>query len=245
MPENATMLPELRLAASVGARYVAGIDEVGRGALAGPVTVGVAVLDLLDPQLQICRDTGVAGGLDGVRDSKLLTPAARLRWAPVVHERAAAVSIQHREASRIDAVGINAALREAGLAGLQKVESLLGTGVDAVIIDGSHDWLTAGRSPRVHPMVRADVKAVCVASASVIAKVDRDVLMERLADRHPAYGWESNRGYGSAAHRQALRESGVTRHHRQTWNLGPVAAAAASASARSEPACPPQGALFG
>lgn len=220
MPENATLLPELALAAA-GVRYVAGVDEVGRGALAGPVTVGVAVYDLQAPELEVCPSTGVVQGLDGVRDSKLLTAKARLRWAPVVLERAAACSIQHREAARIDQIGITAALREAGLAGLDAVENSLGLAVDAVILDGSHDWLTDGASPRVHVMVKADVRALSVASASVVAKVQRDALMAELAERHPGYGWESNRGYGSAAHRAALEELGLSRHHRRSWNLLP------------------------
>ncbi|MGQ7788277.1 ribonuclease HII [Nesterenkonia sp. PF2B19] len=221
MPENATLLPELALASSIGARYVAGVDEVGRGALAGPVTVGVTVFDLYEPGLEYCPTTGVVEGLDGVRDSKLLTAAARQRWAPVVLERAASCSVQHREAARIDQIGITAALREAGLAGLDEVENSLGLAVDAVILDGSHDWLTGGASPRVHPLVKADVKALSVASASVVAKVRRDALMADLAQQHPGYGWESNRGYGSAAHRAALVERGLTPQHRRSWKLVP------------------------
>ncbi|MDZ5078527.1 ribonuclease HII [Nesterenkonia sp. HG001] len=224
MPEDATLLPELELAAATGARYVAGVDEVGRGALAGPVSVGVTVYDLHEPELRLCRATGVAEGLHGVRDSKLLTAKARGRWAPIVTARAAASSVQHRAAARIDEVGITAALREAGLAGLDEVEDRLGRAVDAVILDGSHDWLTGGRSSRVTSMVKADVKALSVASASVIAKVRRDALMEELALQHPGYGWDSNRGYGSAAHRAALVESGITPHHRRSWNLLPVPA---------------------
>ncbi|GAB3193557.1 ribonuclease HII [Nesterenkonia suensis] len=221
MPQDATLHPERELAAAGGVRYVAGVDEVGRGALAGPVTVGVAVYDLQSPQLTVCDTTGLVEGLTGVRDSKLLTPKARRRWAPIIAERVAAWSVQHREAVRIDQIGITAALREAGLAGLDAVESDLGLAVDAVIIDGSHDWLTGGASPRVTPLVKADVKALSVASASVLAKVQRDALMETLALQHPGYGWESNRGYGSAKHRTALAQSGITPHHRRSWNLLP------------------------
>lgn len=218
MPESATLRPELALAAETGARWIAGVDEVGRGALAGPVTVGVAVLDLVDPTLDV--ETGVLPRLDGVRDSKLLTPKARRRWAPVITEEAPAVSVQHSSAERIDTAGIGSALREAGLAGLQEVEAQLGHPVDAVLLDGSHDWLTGGGSPRVHPMVKADTTALSVAAASVAAKVERDALMEQLAAEHPGYGWESNRGYGSRVHREALVAHGATVAHRRSWNLG-------------------------
>ncbi len=221
MPENATLLPELGLAAETGARYIAGVDEVGRGALAGPVTIGVSVLDMADPALrEVSAETGVVEHLDGVRDSKLLTPAARTRWSPLICEHAAAYSVQHRQAEEIDAVGIGAAMRSAGLAGLNEVERQLGAPLDAVILDGSHDWLTGGTSPRVRCMVKADVRCLTVACASVIAKVERDRLMEELARDHPEYGWHSNRGYGSALHREALASAGVTPFHRKSWNLG-------------------------
>lgn len=221
MPENATLLPELALAARRGVRYIAGIDEVGRGALAGPVSIGVVVLDLTHPIFaDTPRSTGVCPQLDGVRDSKLLTAAARRRWHPTICEHVAAYSVQHRHPREIDALGINGALRAAGLAGLNAVEVQLGTALDAVILDGAHDWLTRGASPRVQTMIKADIKALSVACASVLAKVERDQLMERLADEHPGYGWDSNRGYGSQGHRTALTELGVTPQHRLSWNLG-------------------------
>lgn len=221
MPENATLLPELALAAETGARYIAGVDEVGRGALAGPVSVGISVFDMAEPALKdISAETGVVEHLDGVRDSKLLTPAARTRWSPVICEHAAAYSVQHRQAEEIDAVGIGPAMRNAGLAGLNAVEQQLGVQLDAVILDGSHDWLTGGASRRVRCMVKADIKCLTVACASVIAKVERDSLMEELALDHPEYGWHSNRGYGSMAHREALVNIGITPFHRKSWNLG-------------------------
>lgn len=220
MPRNATLLPEFALAAQ-GPRLIAGIDEVGRGALAGPVTIGVTVLDLAAPQLnEICPETGIFPALDGVRDSKLLTRAARTRWAPVIRETVTAHSVQHSSSEDIDARGITAALREAGLAGLNAVEHQLGRPLDAVILDGSHDWLTRGTSPRVHAMVKADTLSLCTAAASVLAKVERDALMHQLHGEFPDYGWDTNCGYGSRAHQAALRSAGATRHHRMSWNLG-------------------------
>lgn len=221
MPENATLLPELGIAAETGARYVAGVDEVGRGALAGPVSIGAVAFDLADPELaEVSQTTGIWPRLDGVRDSKLLTPAARARWAPVCRESAAACTVQHRQPAEIDAVGIGRAMRAAGLAALRELEQRLGVALDMVILDGSHDWLTSGASPRVRTMVKADVRCLTVASASVIAKVERDALMAQLAEDLPHYGWDSNRGYGSATHREAIRFHGTTVHHRRSWNLG-------------------------
>ena len=220
MPQNATLLPEFALAAQ-GSVLIAGVDEVGRGALAGPVTVGVVVLDLTAPELKdVSPETGIVPALDGVRDSKLLTRAARARWAPAIREAVTAYSVQHRSPQDIDAHGITEALRAAGLAGLNAVERQLDRALDAVILDGSHDWLTRGTSPRVHPVVRADTLSLSTAGASVLAKVARDALMEELHSEFPVYGWDSNRGYGSRAHQAALRTSGATRHHRVSWYLG-------------------------
>lgn len=219
MSITATLLPELKMMASAGARWIAGVDEVGRGALAGPVTVGVVVIDLQAVPAEVSTD-GVWPALNGVRDSKLLSPAARQRWSPLIREQVATWSVQHQGPCRIDAAGITASLGEAGRAGLREVESALGREVDAVILDGTHDWLTGGRSPRVHTMPKADTLSLSVACASVLAKVTRDQMMVDLSRQHPHYAWDSNKGYGSAAHRSALRERGVTPHHRRSWNLG-------------------------
>lgn len=222
MPLDATLIPELALAQSTGARFVAGVDEVGRGALAGPVSVGVVVVDLDHPEIG-AEQTGVWPVLRGVRDSKALTPQARMRWAPIIEAQVTAHSMQHRAAHRIDDIGLSAALREAGLAALHAAEAGLGHRVDAVIVDGAQDWLTGGRSERVHPMIKADSSALSVAAASVLAKVARDELMAGFARQYPPYAWQSNRGYGSAAHREALADHGVTPLHRKSWNLGPTA----------------------
>lgn len=219
---NATLLPELALAAETGARLIAGIDEVGRGALAGPVTVGVAVIDLGALADQVSEATGVWPVLEGVRDSKLLSAAARQRWRPLVEQNLAAYSVQHSTPAEIDASGITAALGAAGRAGLQAVQDQLrarnGAEVDLVLLDGVHDWLRA--EVPVRTMAKADTLALSVACASVLAKVERDTLMVELAAEHPEFGWDSNKGYGAASHREALRAVGVTPHHRRSWNLG-------------------------
>lgn len=221
MPVSATLLPELALAAQTGARYIAGVDEVGRGALAGPVTIGVTAIDLTaEPFTSAKPSTGVCEPLDGVRDSKLLTSAARARWVPIIREHISACAVKHRQPEEIDALGITEAMRRAAAAALDAVESSLGHPLDVVILDGSHDWLTRGASERVHTMIKADQKSLTTAAASVLAKVERDLVMEDLSSQYPGYGWESNRGYASSQHRAALGKLGVTAVHRQSWNLG-------------------------
>lgn len=216
---NATLLPELRLAAQTGSRLIAGMDEVGRGALAGPVTVGVVVFDLRQlPQEVQSSGAGVWVPLDGVRDSKLLSAAARQKWQPSICEHAEAYSVQHSSPETIDTVGLTAALGAAGRAGLAAVHEQLGRPVDHVILDGVHDWLNA--AVPVLTMPKADTQALSVACASVLAKVQRDGLMTQLAAEHPEFCWESNKGYGSAVHREAIRASGPTEHHRRSWSLG-------------------------
>ena len=105
--------------------------------------------------------------------------------------------------------------------------------MDALILDGSHNWLDAAPvlgqdddpvdlPPVVRTLVKADAACVSVAAASVLAKVERDTLMTRLAARYPHYDWASNKGYGSASHRAAIAAHGVTAEHRRSWNLGPT-----------------------
>ena len=224
-----------------GARFVAGMDEVGRGALAGPVSVGLVVLDvpaLLGPSPD---DAARAPGLraaspagarpwEAVRDSKALTASRREALAPGIGEWAVATAVGHAQPAEIDELGITAALRLAGLRALEAVRRA-GTCVDALILDGSHNWLDAAPvlgqeevpvelPPVVRTLVKADAACVSVAAASILAKVERDALMTRLAAAHPQYDWASNKGYGSASHRAALLEHGVSAQHRLSWNLG-------------------------
>lgn len=221
-PVRATLLPEYELLETRGARLIAGVDEVGRGALAGPVSIGVVVIDLAQlPDEVFAADVGgVWAPLDGVRDSKLLTPAARRKWQPIISRHVAAYSVQHQGPEVIDAHGLTAAMNRAGRAGLDAVEAQLGRAVDAVILDGVHDWLAGGASERVITMPKADMRSLTVACASVLAKVERDGLMTQLGAEQPGYGWESNKGYGSSVHREAIRVQGPSRYHRRTWNLG-------------------------
>jgi ribonuclease HII len=220
MSEAPTLDYERRFRSS-GARLLAGIDEVGRGALAGPVSVGIAVIDLEAQEL-----------LADVRDSKLLKVADRERLEPLVRSWSVASAVGHATAGEIDAVGIVGALR---LAGNRAWSAVLALGVtpDVVLLDGSHNWLSPAAQPSlfdegpaepccdapVHTLVKADMQCLSVAAASVLAKVARDRLMCELHTEYPAFGWDENKGYGTAAHKDALRAAGPTPYHRVSWQL--------------------------
>lgn len=203
-----------------GAGVVCGVDEVGRGALGGPVTVGMVVIDVT-----------VTRSLTGVRDSKLLTPRARQDLVPRIRRWALAHAVGHATAAEVDEVGIIAALRRAGL----RAWAQLPVTPDAILLDGSHDWLTPPPQgslldqvaedeptvtlPVVTTRVKADLSCTSVAAASVLAKVERDAIMSDLAAMHPGYGWEHNKGYASPDHLAALGSRGPCVEHRRSWRL--------------------------
>ncbi|APZ34340.1 MULTISPECIES: ribonuclease HII [Microbacterium] len=188
-------------------------DEVGRGALAGPVAVGAAVIDAARARRRIP---------EGLRDSKLVAEHHR----HAVAERAAgwvgAASVGWATADEIDRVGI---IRALGLAALRAIADLRAQGIvpeeAIVILDGNHDYITpaGGGGLRVQPIVKADRDCASAAAASVLAKVARDDLMTRLHEEHPVYRWERNKGYASAEHRDAIRSHGLSAHHRASWAI--------------------------
>lgn len=188
-------------------------DEVGRGALAGPVAVGAAVMDAAGARRRIP---------EGLRDSKLVAEHRR----PDVAARAAAwvdaSAVGWASAAEIDEVGI---IRALGLAALRAIADLRATGIvpeeAIVILDGNHDYITpaGGSGLRVRPIVKADRDCASAAAASVLAKVARDDLMTRLHDEHPVYRWERNKGYASLEHRDAIRAHGLSAHHRASWAI--------------------------
>lgn len=200
-----------------GHRYVAGMDEVGRGALAGPVSVGVAVVE---------ETTGRTPAR--LRDSKLLPPAQRERLCEPIRRWAAACAVGHSSPAEIDRYGIIAALRMAGTRALLEVMS---TGVvpGVVVLDGKHDWLT--HPPHLPPLpvapppipvitrIKGDMTVSAIAAASVLAKTERDALMVRLHEQQPHYGWLGNKGYSAPEHAAALREHGPCELHRRSWSL--------------------------
>lgn len=207
-------LREERALLRAGAGVVVGMDEVGRGALAGPVSVGAVAVNLTT---RSCPR--------GVADSKLLTPAARYRLLPALSRWGVDRAVGHASPTEVDEFGIVAALR---LAGWRAVAQLSVT-VDVVLLDGSHDWFTTPQPdlflpdlpavPVVRTRVKADRRCASVAAASVLAKCERDTLMTGLADLHPEYGWPDNKGYGSPEHVAALRSVGPCPLHRRTWRL--------------------------
>lgn len=202
-----------------GVRILVGIDEVGRGALAGPVSVGVVAVSRCDVWP------------DGLADSKELTAIAREALLPALQAFGIARAVGHASATEIDSVGIVAALRLAACRALDAIEAM-GVTPDAALLDGSHDWLTAPApdllsaadapvrpTPRVTTIVKGDGRCASIAAASVLAKVERDALMRAAHEQHPAYGWSSNKGYGAKAHLAALKECGPSPLHRVSWRL--------------------------
>ncbi|WP_426595227.1 ribonuclease HII [Cellulomonas sp. McL0617] len=218
-PRTPPHLRHERLLLRDGGRLLAGMDEVGRGSLAGPVSVGVVVVDVT-----------TRSAPRGVADSKLLAPAARTALLPALSRWGVARAVGHASAAEIDAVGIIAALRLAGTRALATVAAAVGP-VDVVLLDGSHDWLTPPAQgdlfddepvvagPRVHLRVKADRTCASVAAASVLAKCERDAMMVGLAADHPHYRWDENKGYASPEHMAALRELGPCVLHRRSWRL--------------------------
>jgi ribonuclease HII len=189
-----------------GARIVAGMDEVGRGAIAGPVTIGIVAIDANVGEIPA-----------GLRDSKLMTPKRREAMVPVVKEWGIAWATGSATAAEIDKFGIVTSL---GLAASRALQNL-GITPDVVILDGNTAFLMeeAG-GPRIVTRIKADQDCACVSAASVIAKVERDTLMMQLHEQFPHYGWEGNKGYGAAVHTDAIKTHGVTDLHRKSWNLG-------------------------
>lgn len=205
MPTDPTLELERELFAT-GARLVIGIDEVGRGAVAGPVAVGVAVI-------------GVPSEFPlGLRDSKALSASRREKLLAPIGDWVSAIAVGESTAAEIDLVGIVPALATAAARALgQLVESGVNLDGATAILDGSHNWLGAAVPPGLAVVVRpkADRDCAVVAAASVWAKVHRDNLMVEATD--PGYGWASNKGYGSAGHFDAIRELGPSALHRVTW----------------------------
>ncbi|MGV1004344.1 MAG: ribonuclease HII [Candidatus Nanopelagicales bacterium] len=219
--------PTLRLERSLlrqGHLLVAGVDEVGRGALAGPVTVGVVLVD-----------GTVRSATPGLRDSKLLTPKARAALMPKLQRWPLAWAVGHAEPAEIDELGIIACLRLAAV----RAFAQLPAPADIAILDGNHNYLRARAAgageqlslfapEQVEPVnqpatvltrIKADMSCSTVAAASVLAKVTRDELMITRAGAAPHYQWNINKGYASPEHLAALREHGPCGQHRQSWSL--------------------------
>jgi ribonuclease HII len=192
-----------------GARYVIGCDEVGRGAIAGPVAVGLCVVH---------REIGAHPA--GLRDSKLLSEKKRELIAPLAAGWALHSAVGLASSEEVDTLGIMVSL---GLAGKRALLQLHAAGASIsesiLLLDGSFDWLTPVLTNplRVRTRVKADRDCASVAAASVVAKVHRDALMIEADARYPGYGWAGNKGYGSADHYAAIDSLGPSALHRKTW----------------------------
>jgi ribonuclease HII len=192
---DALMVRQLQLQA-IGCSVVAGVDEVGRGALAGPVTVAAVVLEC------DCR-------IPLLDDSKRLSPERREQVASRIHAVATAISVVHVEAGEIDSIGIAAAVRQ----GMERAVTRLPMKVDHCLVDGNDGRLTFPRTM----VVGGDRLCACIAAASVVAKVTRDALMRDYARDYPGFDFEVNKGYGTAEHVVALTRNGPTPLHRRSF----------------------------
>jgi ribonuclease HII len=189
---------------------VAGVDEAGRGPLAGPV---VAAAVILDPSRPIA----------GLADSKALAPEVRARLAVEIREHALAWSVALASPAEIDTLNI----LQATLLTMRRALAGLRVAPDHVEIDGNRlprleglVWAQAAPTPTVETVVRGDASRPAISAASILAKTLRDTLMEQLDTRHPGYGFAVHKGYPTAAHLAALRAQGISAVHRRSF--GPV-----------------------
>lgn len=196
-----------------GFDLIAGMDEVGRGAWAGPASVGVVVVPIGVPPPA------------GLRDSKELTEDRREALYPLITGWCANWSVGHAGPAECDHLGMTAALR---LAARRALDGLVSP-PHAVLLDGGFDYVTdpvgedgaasqGPSSPVVRTVVRGDTKCVSIAAASIVAKVTRDRLMRALSPSFPAFDFDRNKGYPSPVHRTSLAGFGLTSVHRRSWS---------------------------
>lgn len=187
-----SLLPE-------GGSIIVGLDEVGRGAVAGPLAVGAVVLP----------DSPYIAGLN---DSKQIKPDKRREIAKVIQKEALACAIQYVDPADIDEKGMSACLRTAFSNALRQIEDR-GIHADVVLVDGNPLHI----DEREVNVVKGDSKCASIAAASIFAKVSRDALMTEMASRYPAYRFDENKGYGSPQHVEAIRAHGLSDMHRKSF----------------------------
>ncbi len=182
-----------------GYRYIAGVDEVGRGPLAGPVVCAAVIMPLEEGLL-----------IDGVDDSKKLSEKKREMLSALIKERAIAYSVFEVSEKTIDEINI----LEATKLGMKKALEGLAITPDIVLTDGN---MTLDIPHEQKSIVHGDALSYSIGSASIVAKVYRDHLMDEFAKLYPAYFFEKNKGYGTAAHIAAIKEQGLCPIHRRTF----------------------------
>jgi len=207
--------PSLRLERAfwrAGMPRVAGVDEVGRGALAGPLVAAAVVL----PRVEGTTLRQLRSALARVRDSKLIPEESRPRVATAVYDIAIGVGIGVVQADELDAIGLGPANRQA----LERAIQALAMDVDAVLLDA---YVTDLGMPQVG-VIDGDACCLSIAAASVVAKVTRDAMMRELDACDPRFGFAAHKGYGTVAHLARLRDHGPCAHHRRCF--APVVRAA-------------------
>jgi ribonuclease HII len=180
-----------------GSRVVVGVDEVGRGAWAGPISVGAAVIP---------RDRRVYK----VRDSKLLTEAEREALFARISAWCVAWAVGHADERECDQLGMAEAQRLAAARALDQ----LGMRADRVLVDGNWDFVGGDHTRRI---VGGDATSLSISAASILAKVTRDRIMRAAAEHYPYYGFEANKGYPGPRHKAALQHFGPSAIHRRSW----------------------------
>ena len=208
----APVSPSLRFEKTLyreGVTSIVAVDEVGRGALAGPVAVGMVVIDTAVKRIPV-----------GLRDSKLLPEPVREALEPACRKWSLFHAVGLASSQEVDTLGI---MRCLGLAGARALAALEEQGAQihdsTLILDGNYDYLNPAlmRPARVVTRIKADRDCASVAAASVIAKVHRDRLMIALDSDYPGYGWVSNKGYSTPEHFAAIATLGPSALHRLTW----------------------------
>lgn len=206
------MTPDLereRALVADGRDVVVSVDEVGRGAIAGPVTVGAGVW------VPDCGDAP-----EGIRDSKLVAESKRPGLAEVSRSWLVAVVVGEASAQEVDEFGITRALGLAGARAVDALSELIESFANPVVLlDGHHDWLSPALVSRIPVVsqVKADRDCASVAAASLVAKVHRDRFMVGAHERFPVYGFDRHKGYGSAGHFEAIDSYGPCELHRLSW----------------------------
>ena len=180
---------------AAGAPVVVGVDEVGRGSWAGPLTVGAAVVP---------ADRRVYK----IRDSKVLTEDEREALFDRIAGWCASWAVGHASPQECDELGMSEAQRLAA----RRAITALGVIPDQVLVDGNWDFVGGARR-----IVRGDSSSLSIAAASILAKVSRDRLMREIADHYPGYNFEANKGYPCPVHKSALQAWGPTSIHRRSW----------------------------
>lgn len=181
-----------------GYKNIAGVDEAGRGPLAGPVVAAAVIL------------SDDSSGLEAITDSKKLSPKKRKELFILIHERAKSIGVGVVDAPTIDKINI---LQSTFLA-MEKAFRTMSRNPDYLLIDGNQrpSWVDKGET-----MVKGDSRSLSIAAASIVAKVTRDKIMEDYDHHYPVWGFANHKGYGTAGHIRAIKENGICEIHRKSF----------------------------